>query len=237
MECLYVPVLNRDQLCIELTEAEELRHVRALRLRIGERVALTNGQGLLVEAEFRAMRLRPVAAVFQVLRELPNPELPVPVALALGILQERERLEFALEKAVELGVREIVLLRTHRTQPVSVRLSRLQGKLRAAVKQAHRAWFPQLHEPIGLQDCCQRLFPLYPRRLVADTGGVRLQYHECVPTLIMVGPEGGWAPEELELLRSHGATIWSLGMRRLRSETAVVATLSLVSTALLGFCS
>ncbi len=233
MECLYVPALKSGQDYVEVDDLEELRHVRALRLRQGETVALTNGQGLLVVAELCRIRAHPPAALFRVLGPLPSGELPVPIALALGVVRERERLEFAVEKAVELGVREIVLLRTERTQPVVPRLERLRAKIRAAVKQAHRAWFPLLHGPMTVQECCKDIFPRYPRRLVAQEGGEPLWSHPPVPTLVLVGPEGDWSPQEVQLLQRNGATLWSLGSRRLRSETAAILTLGLVGIALL----
>lgn len=228
MECLYVPALSPGQRRVEVADPEELRHLRALRLRPGERVALTNGRGVLVVAELEQVSSRPPRALFRVLDPLPDDELPVSVGLALGILQEGERLECAVEKAVELGVREIVLLRTERTQPVALRRERLQAKVRAAVKQARRAWFPTLYGPMTVEECCRQLFPHYPRRLVAHEGGEPFWGHPHVPTLVLVGPEGGWSPQELELFGSHGALFWSLGTQRLRSETAAVLTVGIV---------
>ena len=225
MECVFAPALELGQSWYELADPEELRHVRALRLRPGERVALTNGQGLLGVAEFVGYGPRSATARFRLLGELPSGELPVPVGIALGILHERERLEFAVEKAVELGVREICLLWTRYTQPRAVRPERLRAKIRAAVKQSHRAWMPQLRGPMTLEECVQSVLPAYRQRVIADSSGDVPQPLKVEPTVLLIGPEGGWAAEELELVRCRAEAVWRLAPRRLRSETAVVLAL------------
>jgi 16S rRNA (uracil1498-N3)-methyltransferase len=226
MECLYAASLEPGQGQYVLRVAEELRHLRALRLRPGESIALTNGRGLVVKAILERLEHGGQAAVFRILQEVPTVEFPI--ALAVAVLHERERLEFAVEKAVELGVREIVLVRTRYTQPCQVRLPRLQAKVLAAVKQAHRAWMPLLRGPMELEECCREVFPRYPFRVVADISGATPAMGAVAPVVVLVGPEGGWAAEELELLRQHGAQVWALGQRRLRSETAALVGLSLV---------
>ncbi len=228
MECLFASELEPGEDVYELTEPAELRHLRALRLRPGESIALTNGRGTLVLAEFCGENPERSAAVFRILRELPPNELPAPVGIALGILHERERLEFAVEKAVELGVREISLLRTRYTQPVTVRLARLEAKIRAAVKQAHRAWCPRLRGPMALEELFRDF--AYQQFVVCDIRGDLPEPLPRVPTLFLVGPEGGWAAEEMELFRQPGGRFWRLSPGRLRSETAVVVALALLLT-------
>jgi 16S rRNA (uracil1498-N3)-methyltransferase len=228
MECLYVPQLEAGQVFCSVEAPEELRHVRALRLRQGERIALTNGCGVLVEAVFEGYDRRQQRAHFRIIAPLPGTEPSVPIGLVLSLLHERERLEFAVEKAVELGVRDIVLVVTRYTQLRSVRLERLQAKVVAAVKQAHRAWLPRLRGPMELHECCRIVFPEYPQRIVADVSGDLATPLSLAPVLVAVGPEGGWSPEELELLQQHGAVIWTLGPQRLRSETAAVVALGTV---------
>lgn len=228
MECLFAPGLEPGSRWYELTDPDELRHLRALRLRRGEPVVLTNGCGVLVIAEFCGDNPQPPSAHFRLLSNLPAGEPPAPVGIALGILHERERLEFAVEKAVELGAREIVLLRTCYTQPVTVRMERLAAKVRAAVKQAHRAWLPLLRGPMTLAELLQQYGGW--QLVVADITGDSPHPPPCVPTLLAVGPEGGWAAEELAAIREHRGMLWRLSARRLRSETAVIVALALLIT-------
>ncbi|MCS7176527.1 MAG: 16S rRNA (uracil(1498)-N(3))-methyltransferase [Candidatus Kapabacteria bacterium] len=228
MECLYVPALEVGQAFVELTDPDELRHVRALRLRQGERVALTNGRGCLVVGELLQYSKAPPRALFRVVELLEPPEFPVRLGLAIGLLHDRERLEFAVEKAVELGVQEIVLLRTCYAQPCEVRLERLRAKVLAAVKQAHRAWMPSIRGPMGLVECCDSVLPAYRQSIVAEVSGREPAPLRNSPTLVLVGPEGGWSAEELQILQQARAALWSLGQQRLRAETAAVVALGLV---------
>ncbi|MCS6966213.1 MAG: 16S rRNA (uracil(1498)-N(3))-methyltransferase [Candidatus Kapabacteria bacterium] len=228
MECLYVPELEPNQRVVQLSDPAELRHLRALRLRTGALVALSNGRGTLVVGKLQSHWRQPSQATFRIVGELDPGELPVRVGVALGVLQEGERLEFAVEKAVELGVREIVLLRTRYAQPQAVRLSRLQAKVLAALKQAQRAWMPELRGPMGLTECCATVFPAYQCHVVADALGSVPVLDQIRSVLVLVGPEGGWTVEELQMLQQYGAMVWSLGNRRLRSETAATVVLSLV---------
>jgi len=233
MECLYVPELGEEAQEVELSDAARLRHIRALRLRRGEPLLLSNGQGRLVQAVVEQLRSDAVRLRVRMRLE-PSGELPVPVGIALGILHERERLEFALEKAVELGVREIALLRTHYTVAQTVRMERLQRKLVAALEQSHRAWLPTLYAPMSLQELLSEVAPRYAQLVFPEPDGEIPTPLPLRPTLLLIGPEGGWAEQERRAVGDCSLPVfrWRLAPRRLRSETALIAALALVTAAL-----
>ncbi len=233
MECLYVPELGEQAQEVELSDTARLRHIRALRLRRGELLLLSNGRGRLVQAVIEQLRSDVVRLRVRTQLE-PSGELPVPIGVAVGLLHERERLEFALEKAVELGVRQIVLLCTRYTTAQTVRMERLQRKLIAALEQSHRAWLPTLLPPMSLQELLSEVAPRYAQLVFPELEGDVPTPLPARPTLLVVGPEGGWAESERRAVGDCSLPVfhWRLAPRRLRSETALIAALALVTAAL-----
>jgi len=167
-------------------------------------------------------------------------EPEIDVTVGLGLLKKRSRFETFVEKAVELGARRIVPLRTHRTERDSIREDRLRNVMVAAMKQCRRSWLPVLAAPQA------------PESLVstsdAAVGFVCHAADEALPisqvvggawpfdsALVLVGPEGGFVPTEVEEAAASGSTIVSLGPRRLRAETAgIVALHAIVGVATSG---
>ena len=113
MECLYYPDLNRIQESAFLM-GDELKHARALHLQKDESVLLTNGKGL--SAECLVINCSKNDLTLKIIKYLENyGENTIRISLAIGVLNDRERFEFAIEKAVELGVNEIIPLITQYT--------------------------------------------------------------------------------------------------------------------------
>jgi 16S rRNA (uracil1498-N3)-methyltransferase len=163
-------------------------------------------------------------------REVGEPD--VAVTVGLGLLTKRSRFETFVEKAVELGVRRIVPLRTRHAEPSGVRADRLRRVMVAALKQCRRSRLPDLTAPRALDAL-----------LGATTADVRLLCHggDAHPpifgaleeaggddVLALVGPEGGFAPDEVAAATEAGCTPVSLGPRRLRAETAGLVAVNAV---------
>lgn len=209
----------------------EVRHVRSvLRGREGDEIVVVDGDG-----GWHRVRLdhltseQGVGSVLETRRDVGEPD--VDVTVGMGILTKRDRFETFVEKAVELGVRRIVPLRTRHTERESIRADRLRKVMIAALKQCRRSWLPDLAEPQA-----------FSAVLDAATADTRLLCHgnqEHVPVLnalkeaadevlALVGPEGGFAPAEVETAVEAGCTGVSLGGRRLRGETAGLVALNAV---------
>ena len=212
---------------------EEARHVHTvLRGEAGDEITVVDGTGGWYRVEIT--HLAPEQGVGTIVEEREEVGEPdVDVTVALGLLKKRSRFETFVEKAVELGVRRIVPLRTRRTERDSIREERLRNVMVAAMKQCRRSRLP------GLSD------PQTPEALLAASGAqMRLVCHagnDAVPiqravaearpvasALVLVGPEGGFAPNEVETALADGCTPVSLGARRLRAETAGLAALHTV---------
>ena len=215
---------------------DEARHVRTvLRGREGDEMTVVDGDGGWYRVEVTHVAPEQVVGTIVAEREEVG-EPAVDVTVALGLLKKRSRFETFAEKAVELGVRRIVPLRTRRTERDSIREERLRSVMVAAMKQCRRSWLPDLADPQSPEALPGA--PAASVKLVchAGDGAVPIQQavSEAAPVasaLVLVGPEGGFAPSEVEEAVASGCRPVSLGARRLRAETAGLAALhSVVAT-------
>ena len=194
-----------------------------LRLGPGAEMLLFDGisgewLGRIVEAGKKRMTLMVVAQT-RPLEEVPD------VILAFAPIK-RAQTDWLVEKATELGVAGLQPVMTRRTIAERVRLDRLQGISVEAAEQCGRTRLPTIAEPVALPAFLAAL----DRRLyfADETGGAAVAGAMVVgPAALLIGPEGGFTPEEREQVRAHPRTIAiSLGPRILRAETAALAALA-----------
>ena len=226
MECIYLPEFNKN-FEIQKVNSEQSRHLRALHLNDGDKIMVSNGSGLLSEClviredrnDYRIKSLR--------IEENPG-ELYVDIHLAMGLIKSKDRFEFAMEKAIELGIKKFIPLITRYTEKQNVNLARLESKAVAAMKQSRRSVLTSITSPKYLNELLNHN---YKNIFLADENGIKLKdFPVKGKTLILVGPEGGFAKEEKELIRQNvNTTMIKLGNHRLRSETASVTAVTLVS--------
>lgn len=224
MECLYVPALDISTHEI-LLDGAELHHLHVLRCRPGENIYVVNGKGLRARCILSAIS-RVEARLVVIAHEFFPGELPSRLTVGIGIPANRERLEWLVEKCVELGVTQIVLVSLDRCQRSAlVRVDRLKAKMIAALKQAQRSVLPTLDYADNMEE-----FLLYVKDsflVICDAQG----NSPALPigdTAIMIGPEGGFSEREYSLLTTIGVRMWRLAPFRLRTETAVVTAVSVV---------
>jgi 16S rRNA (uracil1498-N3)-methyltransferase len=210
----------------------ELRHARARRIAAGDPVLLFDGSGR--EARARILRLsgRAVEAVVEEIVETAGgPERTLTLLCAGG---RAERLSWIVEKATELGVARVVLVRTERTQ--SFRASEpLRGRLervgRAAAKQCGAAAWSSLEGPVPLLEALAEKRAAH--RLLLDPEGEPFPGSLAAGSAALaVGPEGGWARAERDAAVRMGWSVSALPAGRLRAETAAVAGIVLLRAAL-----
>ncbi|MGH9628327.1 MAG: RsmE family RNA methyltransferase [Bryobacteraceae bacterium] len=214
---------------------EEANHLsRVLRVEEGQKYELSDNQDVYF-AEVEMARKERV--VFRVLEKLDAPEPVVQVTLFLALIKF-DRLEWILEKATELGVSSIALVRAVRSEKgldraAEKRMVRWRRILLESSQQARRARLPELFPPVKLDDAL-RSGAGY--RLFLDEGGTGTSILTALgrpgkpgSASLLIGPEGGWTDVEREATRAAQWTEVSLGPQILRTETAAISALAVIN--------
>ena len=211
-------------------EGAEAHHAVAVRrLAVGEPVLLTDGAGQVAGCEVTATGK---ARLDVVVRSRSSVPAPVPEVVVVQALPKGDRGELAVEVLTEIGVARIVPWAAARSVAVwrgdraAKSLAKWQGTAREAAKQARRAWFPEVL-PLASTAEVTDLVAAAPLALVLHEEATEPLPAE-VPDLVVlvVGPEGGLAPEELAAFAAAGARPVRLGSEVLRTSTAGVAAVS-----------
>lgn len=217
MHFLYEPTLSSTFALVE-PSTELRRHLAALRIRSGETVTLFDGKGLRASC---ALEGAPSDGVLRVVTRK-QADTPLPLTLALGLLDSRERYEFAVEKATELGVTQIVLLDSDHASHMRSTDTRIRAKTVAACEQSGNLWLPEVAGPISLDEFIATTKA--DVLVVGDQHGSQPLALGAVHCAVVVGPEGGFSEREHVLLTGDARTrLWCVGTHRLRAETAAVA--------------
>jgi 16S rRNA (uracil1498-N3)-methyltransferase len=212
---------------LESSQAHYLRSV--LRLGPGDEVALFNGR----DGEWRA-RIDTIGKGWASL-QLTEQSLPQPVEPDIWLLFapiKRGRVDFLVQKATELGVSILLPTTTRRTVVERINLVRLGTTAAEAAEQCRRLSVPELR-PVQSLEKVLASWPEERRLLFCDEAGgppaiEAMTGQEPAPWAILIGPEGGFDPDESQALRERPFVVpMSLGPRILRAETAAVAALSL----------
>ncbi len=211
-------------------EGDEAHHAVAVRrTRVGERVQLTDGAGATVTGTVASTGRRELVVTVEERRDDPA---PAPALVVVQALPKGDRGELAVEVLTEVGVARIVPWAASRCVAVwkgeraEKGLHRWRATAREAAKQARRSWFPEVSPLATTTEVAA---------LVRGAGAAVVLHEDAAeplagvplpadgPVLLVVGPEGGVAPEELAVLADAGAVPARLGAEVLRTSTAGVA--------------
>ena len=221
----------------ELT-GEEARHAAQVsRLRVGEHVVVGDGRGRVADAEALAVGRDLVKLSVLALREVPP---PAPRTVLVQALAKGGRDEAAIQAATELGVAAVVPWSAARSVALwtganaESGVARWSSIVREAGKQSMRPWAAEVHPLASTADVAAMTADATVL-LLEPTAGTRLLDAAVPPgrdLVLVVGPEGGIAPEELDRLTAAGATAVRLGPLVLRTSTAGPAALAALAAKL-----
>ena len=225
MDYFFKSGLNRDFQDI-FPDREEAVHVKALRLRESDRVCVVDGLGLSVICEINFISKGQI--LLKPLEYKQEEEQTIKTGLALAILDNRDRFEFALEKSIELGITDFYPLISKLTQKRTVNPERLLAKSISAIKQCHRTRLPVIHHPVTIEILLDSSYETF---ILCDMKGkLPKASHLEGSTLIFIGPEGGLIVDEIENISSDTrCRVWKLGENRLRAETAAIIATGMVN--------
>ena len=230
----YTGDLDASSTFVTLNEETSKHVVQVLRMQEGEELNLTNVKGNLLTAEITNAHKRNCAVRVKAASYKPQSEKKVSIAISL--VKNASRFEWFLEKATELGVNEIIPLLCERTERQHFRYDRMNGILVSAMLQSQQTWLPLLHEPTKLDDYIRQTAASEDttkfiahcidedrQSLSKILSGVEGQIKSSSNRSILIGPEGDFTPNEIELALQHQFIPVTLGETRLRTETAGVA--------------
>lgn len=247
----YIPPAYWNPSGLVLDEAESRHAAEVLRLRVGDTVAVFNGEGLLAEA--RIARLGKREAALEIIGEVRSTPPPAARLLLAQAIPKGKNMDLVLQKATELGASGIIPLLTERTV---VRLSpaeaadkqeKWQRIVIEACKQCGQNHLPAVQQPVPLDAFLTNLPPVDLRLIAAIEPGARrlkeiLSSQAADPAgnagnadrrpasaLVLIGPEGDFTPAELAQTKAAGCQPMTLGPIILRTETAAIYTLSILA--------
>lgn len=234
---------DREAATAEMLGPQAVHLGRVLRAEPGQIYDLVAG-GFLHRAEITAVALTAGAEriTFRLHEEL-EAESVLPLHLLLAVFKF-DHLEWGIEKATELGVARIspVLARRtekHLAQAAPKRVERWRRIALEATKQSRRTAAPAIDEPASLREALAALEPATSRILLSEVEQANplatalRTLPPAASVVLAIGPEGGWAPDELTLFSGEHWQPVTLGPRILRAETAAIAAIS-IAGALLG---
>ncbi|MCK6080609.1 16S rRNA (uracil(1498)-N(3))-methyltransferase [Microbacterium sp. EYE_5] len=224
---------------VTLTGAEAHHAAAVRRIRVGEDVTVGDGRGAWLSGTVASVAPKEVTLEVTSRADVPAPS---PRTVLVQALAKGDRDELAVQAATELGVDAIVPWQSGRSvsrwdgPKVAKGVARWETIAREAAKQAHRAWLADIEQPSSTRDLAARagsarMLVLEPTASLALTA-VDLDPADDRDVVLVVGPEGGIAPEELDALGAAGATLVRLGDTVLRTSTAGPVALALVNAAL-----
>lgn len=236
----YIESSNVSDTTIRIDGAD-VNHIKnVLRMKVGEKLIACDGQGndyCCIIAEFEKDNI--LLSITE--RKKTDTELPAKLILFQG-LPKKDKMELIIQKAVELGAYELVPVMMKRTivkledkKKEQKKLERWQAIAEGAAKQSGRGFIPKVHDLISYSEavkmaaeCDLSILPYECASGIKETRALINQSKESSSIGIMIGPEGGFEEEEVELAKKHGIIPITLGKRILRTETAGLAILSYI---------
>ena len=212
---------------IVIDEIDSKHITRSFRKNIGDRVIITNGTGYLCNAEIVEMGKK-IKVKIKSIEKFESSIYSVHVAISP--LKNTSRFEWFVEKATELGVNQITPLICKYSEKKKVNIDRLDRILISSLKQSNQFFKPVIN---SIKDFEDFIINNEDEKLMANlktsnkiNGQLFTQKNIC----LMIGPEGGFSNQEIELAKKHNIKQITLGKSRLRSETAAIYGLSVIKS-------
>ena len=240
MHRFFCPQNNFDSETIIISDSSEVHHIKdVLRLKTGEQIQLFNNEGKEVAATILSIKKNSVSARRDLV--LPPQRNDQPLIILACAVPKKAKFEYIIEKCTELGIDEIIPLKTQRTegtgklQAMDKKLTRYQTVAINAAKQSARRRVPVIHKlssfTNALKEINNETIALIPclsgdRQSLVD---VQIDFKKIKRILYFIGPEGDFTPEELKEALSLGCIPVTLGPTVLKVDTAAISVMSFLN--------
>lgn len=221
---------------LTLSEEDSKHCVRVLRMGEGDTIEVVDGNGNLYTC--RITLAHPKRCAVEVLdKQHQPPHWGHQIVLGVAPTKNLDRIEWLVEKCVEMGVDRIIPLRCHNSERTVLKTERIRKIMVSAMKQSLKATLPRLDEMTPLEQVlaepfdgtrciayCDEMLPRQERQTVASL------YRPGGDVMVLIGPEGDFSPEEVQSARAAGFVPVTLGESRLRTETAGMMAIAAIHT-------
>lgn len=236
--------INAENQTAQITDRDDIRHAaKALRIEVGEKIELCDTEGLEHICEVQLIETEAITCAV-LSSEMNKRESDVKITLYQG-LPKADKLELIVQKTTELGVSRVVPVQMKRSvakwkhdKSGDKKVQRWNKIAFEAAKQSKRGQIPQVSAPVTLKQALGELSDYdlvlmpYENESAQGFGEILNQNTDAKRVAIIIGPEGGIADEEVELLTENGASSVKMGPRIMRTETAGLTAVALVQYAL-----
>ena len=233
MELFYTEHYSAGQKQITLS-IEESRHIqKVFRKKPQDIIQLTDGKGTLVLAGIAGEQNRQLQLIIKEVRPIPFPN-ENDIELGISIVRPN-RMDWAIEKATELGIKKIVPLHCQYSTFRNLKLDHLKRIAISAIKQSGQVFLPEISSPLPLFDWIEKIGKEQSNRLIAvpDTKGiwaVQSSFADINKYQLLIGPEGGFHANEITMVEQHHFQPLHLGPTILRTETAAIAGITFLKS-------
>ncbi len=228
----YVPDIDTSNY---LPEEEAQHATKVLRLKVGDEIRLTDGKGNFYDAKISEIHNK--VCGFSIIKKTEIPQKNFRIHIAIAPTKNIDRIEWFVEKAVEIGIDEITPVICQCSERKVLKEERLEKIIVSAMKQSLKAYNTKLNPLCSVRDVITQSD--YTQKFIAhcDDDNEKNELKDIcktnTDTLILIGPEGDFSAEEISLAKKNGFRTIALGKSRLRTETAgIVAchTVNLVNS-------
>jgi 16S rRNA (uracil1498-N3)-methyltransferase len=231
MQLFYVPNISGTEIVLDETESKHA--VRVLRLQRGNRVQVIDGEGGFYDAEITDANPKKCRLLI-IDSKLEFGKKDFHLHIAIAPTKNIDRFEWFLEKATEIGIDEITPLLTSHSERKAINPERLEKILVSAMKQSLKAYLPKLNKITPIKQLI--INNKSTSKHIAYCDDIqKIHLKDAVirgqDTLVLIGPEGDFSPDEVKLAIEKGFKVVTLGSARLRTETAGIVACHIVNLA------
>ena len=230
MRLFYNKDLSEDDSRL-IIEREESRHiVRVLRKKVGDTIYVTNGKGILFTTKIDVINKNNTE--LKIINSKKESKSKFHINIAVAPTKNNDRIEWFIEKSTEIGINTISTVLCEKSERKKIKIDRLEKITISAMKQSLQLHKPIIEELVSFEEFIKNCKS--DNKFIAHCKeNEKLFLNNCkikAKTItVLIGPEGGFSDNEIDLAEKHGFISVSLGNNRLRTETAAIAATQILS--------
>ncbi|MDC3252928.1 16S rRNA (uracil(1498)-N(3))-methyltransferase [Crocinitomicaceae bacterium] len=222
MRLFYDPNISSQSTSHDLNQEESKHIARVLRMNVGDIIGILNGKGNLFKCKI--VDNHPKQCQLVVIEEKKEEQPNYDIHIAIAPTKQVDRLEWFIEKATEIGITEITFIQCKNSERIRLKSERLQKKAIAAMKQSHRLYLPKINELMPVTDFIKSNTDGLIAHCYENERSHLSDVYRANNCPILIGPEGDFSKDEIDLALQNGYKTITLGENRLRTETAALYT-------------